>query len=415
MRRDGCERAIKARGQRWVRVVAILLILAVIAGAAALIVGWTLHNQSVVLPQPAGPYAVGRTAYDWTDASRPEPFTPDANDHRSLPAWVWYPVAPTAPDARPLPYLPDAWRAAEEQVHGGLFGAFISQNLAAVRSHSVGGAPLAASDKPYPVILFQPGLGPSHPDYTTLAEDLASRGYVVIATTPTYSANAAVFSDGRVASRTDAATVSDNASPAESKRALADLIQVWAADDEFALNQVARLNEADARFKGRLDLAAVGVMGHSFGGASAAETCSEDARCKAGVDLDGSPYGSVIDTGLRQPFLFLWSEPGSAQQDAQAQALVDTANLVAHSPGPIYELTLRGARHFNFADDAVFYNPLLHAMQMLGSMDGRRGLALTTAYVAAFFDQYLKAQPQGLLNGPSAAYPEVQFTVHGGR
>jgi predicted dienelactone hydrolase len=32
------------------------------------------------------------------------------------------------------------------------------------------------------------------------------------------------------------------------------------------------------QFKGRLDMAAAGVMGHSFGGATTVQTLSEDSR-----------------------------------------------------------------------------------------------------------------------------------------
>jgi dienelactone hydrolase len=311
--------------------------------------------------------------------------------------------------------FPDAWRAGLERSRGAL-GAFVTQNLAAVEPHAIADAPVAQSAKPYPVILLQPGLGPSHPDYATLAEDLASRGYIIVASTPTYSANVLAFPDGRVVGRSDAATVPDALSPEEAKARLDELVGVWAADEIFLMNRLGKLNAGapnrgvvDARFKGRFDLDKVGVMGHSFGGASAAETCSLDARCKAGVDLDGSPYGSVIATGLRQPFLFVWSEPGLLGREAQAQTARDVRTLRSHSWGQIYELTIHGARHFNFADYAVLYEPLLRPMQMLGSIDGRRGLSVAATYVAAFFDQSLKGVPQPLLDGPSPSYPEVRF------
>jgi len=32
------------------------------------------HQRIVVLPIPTGPYSVGRTAYDWSDQIREEPF-----------------------------------------------------------------------------------------------------------------------------------------------------------------------------------------------------------------------------------------------------------------------------------------------------------------------------------------------------
>ena len=73
------------------------------------------------------------------------------------------------------------------------------------------------------------------------------------------------------------------------------------------------MNERDpsGRFTGRIELGAVGVVGHSFGGAAAAQFCHDDGRCRAGIDLDGRLFGSVVREGIGQPFLFLLSDHGS--------------------------------------------------------------------------------------------------------
>jgi predicted dienelactone hydrolase len=399
--------------RRLLRGLAALFVLAVVIGLAALLFGYVRHNQTVVLPSPTGPHSVGRAIFDWVDESRPEVFTPDPSDRRELLAWVWYPVAAGAPTRPTLPYVPKYWQAVVDRGRGPL-AAIATQNLAEVQVHAVDDGPVSPDQPRYPVVLLQPGLGPSHPDYTTLAEDLASRGYVVVGTSPTYSANVVVFPDARVAERVDSATVPDSASPSEAKAQLDKLIEVWAADNRFILDklQVLDASDPDGRFTGRLDLNAIGMMGHSFGGASAAETCLLDARCKAGIDLDGSPYGTVIEKGLKQPFLFVWSEPGLAQRAAEEQSRQDVQTLVGHSTGRTYEVTIRGAHHFNFADYAVLYEPLFRPMQLLGSIDGARGLAITTAYVGAFFDQYLKGESQPLMAGPAAEYPEVEFVAH---
>jgi len=272
-------------------------------------------------------------------------------------------------------------------------------------------APLAAAPSAFPVLVLQPGLGPILPDYTTLSEDLASRGYVVFGSTPTYSSAVVVFPDGRVAPGAEAANLSDNATPAEAQQILSSLIQVWAADNRFVLDQAAALNQADldGRFTGRLDLSRVGFWGHSFGGASAAETCHLDARCKAGVDLDGYPYGEAIQAGLDQPFMVQWSQPPDPADPGWQQARRDMGNMQQRLGGDGYQIMIAGARHFNFTDNGVFYAPFLKLIGGLGAIDGRRLLAISTTYTAAFFDHYLKGQTEPLLRGPSAAYPEVTF------
>jgi hypothetical protein len=43
-----------------------------------------------------------------------------------------------------------------------------------------------------------------------------------------------------------------------------------------------------------------------------------------------------------------------------------------------------------------------------GGLDGRRGLAITTAYVHMFFDVYLKSAPANRLDSLRQAFPDVQ-------
>ena len=57
-----------------------------------------------------------------------------------------------------------------------------------------------------------------------------------------------------------------------------------------------------------MDLQRLGIFGHSFGGATALEFCHKDSRCKAVLDMDGIPFGSVVPEGLSKPGMFLLSD-----------------------------------------------------------------------------------------------------------
>lgn len=395
---------------RWRRRLIIVRRLTLVACPVLAIVAvalWLRHSCPVELPAPTGPFAIGRVEYGWLDRSRHETLGGQADDARAVPALIWYPS--TLSGATPAPYLPPRWLAARWQ-DGGILAPF-TQDLAAVRAHAVADAPLAPGERPYPVILLLPGLGPLAGDYTTIAEELASHGYVVVGITPPYSASVAVLPDGRVARATAAGGVPDDASPEEARRILDRLIAIWAADASFALDQLAQLNGAAApgRFAGRLDLGAVGVIGHSFGGATAAQVCATDRRCRVGVDFDGYLYGPVVRTGLTRPFLIIWGEPEDTADAGWQQALGATRALVDASTGEVRQLTILGARHFNFTDLGVLYNPLLRAEGVFGPLDARRALAITAAYTRAFLDRTLLNADQPLLVAPNAAYPEVRF------
>jgi pimeloyl-ACP methyl ester carboxylesterase len=160
----------------------------------------------------------------------------------------------------------------------------------------------------------------------------------------------------------------------------------------FQLDRLAELDREDpeGRFTGRLDLDRVGAFGHSFGGATAAEFCRRDARCRAGVDVDGRPFGQVVHTGLDRPFLFLVSdhrgEPGTAEITAQIDA------IAARAPNRPAVIRLDGMRHFNFSDQALLKEPhLFRFFGAAGPIEPREGLALAAGHLTTFFDRWLLA------------------------
>jgi len=79
-----------------------------------------------------------------------------------------------------------------------------------------------------------------------------------------------------------------------------------------------------------------------------------------------------------------------------------------------YKVSVRGARQFNFSDSAVLFSPIMKAGGTLGSIDGARGLRITSDYVRAFFDKYLNNADSPLLDGSPSEYPEVSFESRAG-
>src|SRR2546429_4704433 len=161
--------------------------------------------------------------------------------------------------------------------------------------------------------------------YSTLAEDLASHGYVVVGLDAPYRTSSVVFPDGRVMRR-----IPENnpelcleKTGQERDRCANRLLTAWTSDMAFVLDKLEQLNASPAsgKFAGRLDLTRVGVFGHSFGGATAAQFCSQDSRCKAGIDIDGSLHGIVIAAGIHKPSMFIESDRGDSSPDAQTHQI----------------------------------------------------------------------------------------------
>ena len=333
----------------------------VIAGLLGVAVP-VLAFASLVLPSPSGPYAVGRVTHDWTDAARAG---------RELKIIVWYPAALSRPT--PLsPLVPDGWLPSREPDRE--WFARLAQPLAGARVHATPGAPLSPSPGGYPLLIMPPGLGRLVIEYTTIAEDLASHGYIVVGVMP---------------SRRPSGQVKDE-------------LAAWVDDAGFVVNRFERLKGSDVplgMLAGAFDMQSVGVFGHSFGGAVAVQACRRDGRFRAGVDIDGYPPSPDGLPPLAQPFMFIWSEAGEA--NARSSTARSDAEAIAVDHG--YHILIRGTRHFNFSDHAAFQSSDEVAV---GPIDGRRGLMITTNYIRAFFDRYLKGADAPLLSGPSP-YTEV--------
>ncbi|MHB8598055.1 MAG: hypothetical protein ACYDER_14720 [Ktedonobacteraceae bacterium] len=135
-----------------------------------------------------------------------------------------------------------------------------------------------------------------------------------------------------------------------------------------------------------------------------------DVRCKAGIDLDGALFGNVVQTGMDKPFMVIRSDPGSCSSSVCRSFQQEVQAILRTVPyGASYNLAVKGMEHFNFSDYAVYFSPA-RVLGLLGSIDGVRGLQITHTYVRAFFDTYLNNTPSPLLQDPTSAYPEVQFS-----
>jgi len=188
---------------------------------------------------------------------------------------------------------------------------------------------------------------------------------------------------------------------------------MWSSDTQFVVDQLYRLNAGHppSRFKQRLDLGRLGIFGHSFGGANALQFCHDDSRCKAGIDLDGEPLGSVVREGVTQPFLFLLSDHGDLSAPEPRKVITDIESIYDRLPNGRLLLFIRGANHFSFSDQILLKSQylvsLLQGLQKSG-LGGRRGLRITTDYVHTFFDVHLKGMPASLVENLRETYPEVQ-------
>jgi predicted dienelactone hydrolase len=392
---------------------ATLAAVGILAVTAMLILLWREHKTGITLPEPTGHFAVGRTTYTWTNNAETDELAPSPGAKREVVAWIWYPSAAMA-SAAPGEYLPGPWRSALAQHAGILLSQFLTRDLSLVRTHSTSDPDVSSEQRSFPVVIMRAGGGALTTDFTTLAEDLASHGYIVVGFDAPYRTSVVVLSDNRVVMRPPADDP-ENLPGDQADRLINRLLPLWTDDTKFVVSQLQQLDAADpsGRFRGRLDMQRLGMFGHSFGGAQTLQFCHDDPRCKAGIDIDGAPYGSVVQDGLKQPFMFILSDHSRDLPDpASGQILANFQSIYSRLPNGRLFITIRGANHFSFSDQMLVkshYFIRLLGMLGFGGLDGRRGLAITAEYVHTFFDVYLKGAPSTLLTSISTRYPEVQI------
>jgi predicted dienelactone hydrolase len=155
----------------------------------------------------------------------------------------------------------------------------------------------------------------------------------------------------------------------------------------------------------------VAMYGHSLGGATAAAAMLEDQRITAGVNLDGTLVGPVVNAGLDRPFLLVSAHDHGRDND------VSWAKFWANLRGWRLTLELTDSGHNSFTDfqalipqtAGVLGLPPDFVQQEIGTIDPHRSITNQRAYLTAFFDTHLRHRGGHLLDHPSPRFPEMQF------
>ncbi|MFF2961755.1 alpha/beta hydrolase family protein [Streptomyces sp. NPDC057963] len=357
-------------------------------------VAGTEAAEHLTLPRPTGPYTVGQSALHLTDTSRPDPWVPRAGARQILVS-MHYPARPRT-GTRTVRYMrEDETRELMRTVLSDLVPPGSERLLAAMRTWSRQDArPVKGR---FPLVVLSPGFGAPRMTLTLLAEDLASRGYVVASLDHAFESTATAFPGRGVLS----CVACDED---ESKEVSEVVVEGRAKDVSFVLDRLTGPRPAWNHAE-MIDSRRIGMAGHSIGGAATARTMATDARVDAGVNMDGSFFSPIPQRGLGgRPFLMLGAEdagPGSGDRSW------DTA--WKRLDGWKRWLTVIGSDHYTFSDAPALLAQINGTPDQPGSLSGKRSARITRTFVAAFFDRHLKAANRPVLNGPTSTTPEVLF------
>lgn len=378
-----------------------------------------------VLPAPTGRHGVGTTSWYVADPARMESFAASPV-RREVKVVAWYPTAAASKNrAGPrAPYL------RESLVEARTFASVVRapgvfDDLADVQTHAVVDDALAPGSSKLPVLVFSHGYTGLVSAYTSLLEDLASHGFIVLSIAHPYEVVATSLSNGTIVTMLDSAggmrrgildvlnewndedstmaRVTRASDAAEQLRILREylgsvprthaVIDRWVKDTRLVLDNLPVLPAATTagRLARRADMTRLGILGHSMGGVVAGEFCVVDARCRAGLNLDGIPQsGTMIDAKMKRPFMMVYS--------ARPGRLGASDAIYRRGASPYYRVDVDSTRHADFSDMNFWGGPL-RRFGITGAIAPERASELTRLIVREYFNHELRGMPSPLLNG----------------
>ena len=334
------------------------------------------------LPSPSGKYDVGTQVFTWIDSTRMEWFTENATDYRKIVVQAWYPAINIS--GVPTSYI-DQWEnrigPIAEQID---MPKILIRSIKDVQSNSYLNADFKYRETPYPVVIFSHGLGGMRMQNTIQMETLASEGYIAIAIDHAYDANITLFDDGSIA---------EYRSGAEGELTVEEFwnlripqVNTRSADVSYVLDHIESLKKKKKSFWQLINLARIGIMGHSFGGTTAIVASSKDERLDACIILDGwlvPVESSIIQLGMDIPFLFIGREKWETSLN-----YLKLDSLIAASASSAEKLILVGTRHFDYSDTPQF-TPLARKVGVAGKMPANAIRDTLNTRMLTFFKRYL--------------------------
>lgn len=164
-------------------------------------------------------------------------------------------------------------------------------------------------------------------------------------------------------------------------------------DVSFAIDLAEQLNRNDPRFKGRIDLAQIAILGHSYGAYTAMVSCGvkpvgieedlSDPRVKLGIGLspqsaNGNFFGKDSFSEVDRPFVGI-----SGTQDIAGNGHRDFFKLMPEGDKEL--LWFHDANHFSFSDPTGGPGPNLRA-----DTDVTQALKVI---IPRILDTYLRGEP----------------------
>ncbi len=353
-------------------------------------------QEKIQLPRPTGSYNVGVRTHFLKDISRYY----NNEKNRPLLVQLYYPAIEIQKEYPP--YLSDTMHLYKEKlVHTSNILPEDLEYLDRISDWAMPDTPIDEENSPFPVLFFSHGFFMAAQLYSSLIEEMASHGYVVVAINHTDACWPVMFPDGSSPEiLPELANVFSNKE--RSCLQTFDMAQeIWLKDIEFVLYWL-----RNQPLTKSLDFPRMGIFGHSFGGSTATEAVRQNNDFKAMVNLDGMLFGSNWDKPFETPSLFVVAEKLLTHKEALHAGLTieQFDSLLGRRSKEVFDqlkdnsfyVTVKNADHATFVDSKLIKSPLFK-----NGKNPLKGIEITRALLVDFFDYYLKDKKLILLSSQS--------------
>ncbi len=315
------------------------------------------------LLSPTGSFKIGTTVFEWVDSTRYLDKKTYGNLRRKIVAQLWYPTLNV------------------EGLSKSKYANFSSahQNI---QTNSYLNAKLSVESKGAPLIIIVPGRGTPKYYYTTLIEDLASNGFIVLALDMPFIGSAR-YRNGLIIKP------SSKFSPGKLMRGPYERVdeffkeptEIGFYDLQFAMRKLKWINlhDPNKRFNNKLDFKKIGIFGHSLGGRIAGEFTANNKNVKAYLAMEGLPPRDVRFEGkIKVPSAMLCSSA------TLPYAKENYASYLMNRSSEVYFFELLGFNHNSVIDKLYLLEELGH-----GLSNTEEHLTTARRLITSFFKNFL--------------------------
>lgn len=275
-----------------------------------------------------------------------------------------------------------------------ILGAFMRENshlaccaqTSSLRSYSHPDAALSLAHAMYPVMIFTPGFGVCASMYSALIENVASHGYIVVGINNP-EINPIELSDGQII----------ETKKLETYQGFKDFDELWQHVLQKAVENVHKVihflvktgHDPQSPWYHRMNLSAMGCLGHSFGAMVPVALCRTDSRFAAGINIDGWVRHRKNYDKIPVPFLFVVNGSEYPSAEFKDENRTDISKVCTQSGSGCTMVTLLGTGHYSFCDLALLKWPFSRDLD-LGTSNRYDNFERINKMVLDFFSNIIK-------------------------